>query len=514
MKDRFELEDVLLCPDKIPERVIREAKRQIKRDNFLRIDFEHPSRGYCYLCGKEVKAGPSRRYRFRIGTDKCPNCKKTVFCAIDGSSFTWDSHFIANLGTIERGSDGKTVFVREWHLKRLAENGWHGPDQLVEVARYAVRGKSIGKWTHEHRGRFFQNVYYDRFLIWQMETRKKLSVYDDGFIMVLPTKAQMKKITRGTSLQYMDIHDYEEYTKDSSLGRNDFAFMASFVRKRAFELLWKAGYKNICLSNYGYYVYNGKQSDGVAWGADSITKALGLPRYVLKVRPPASWDRQCLYNARILLPFVKQGRISHKSIEAAVFRHDAKVLEDILKATDAISGDHVLKYIKKSEWPLYMYRDYIGECVKLRLDLRDKAIAFPKDLRRAHERTMQMVKYEADKRLQAEFKKIAEKLKRFNFESDSLLIRVAASAQELEAEGKALTHCVASYSGRMAKGETAIFLIREKDAPDVPFFTLEYRSGRVIQCRTKKNVSLDSDPKVEAFVNNWLKYIKKNKLAA
>ena len=510
----FELEDVLLCPDEIPARIIRAAKREIRRDNTLLINYMHPSKAYCYLCGQEVKAGPSRNYKFRIGYDTCPNCGKNVFCCVDRSSATWDSMFIANLGTIERGKDGKTVFIRQWHLNRCKDNGWHGPEQLVEVARYAVRGKTVGKWTKEHRGRFFINKYYDPLEIWQLQKRDKLKIYDDWFNMVLPTKCQMQKITKGTSLQYMDIYDYEDYVTEKKTPHNCFAYMASFARKRAFELLWKAGYKDICLSNYGAYSFNGKLSDGVTWSADSITKALSLPRYVLKAKPAKNWDRQSLYNARLLLPYIEAGRISRQIIGEAVFQHDAKTLETVLKKVPHLSADHILKYIKKQDEPIYMYRDYIEECIKLRLDLRDKAVLFPKNLMNAHRRTMQLVNFKKDEILQEQFTAAAQKMEPLNWTSDAFFIRVAVSAQELRAEGETLHHCVGGYASRMANGETVIFFVRKKDRPDVPFYTLEYRDGRVVQCRTKQNKSYDTQPEVAAFVTNWLEYIRKNKLAA
>ena len=48
-------------------------------------------------------------------------------------------------------------------------------------------------------------------------------------------------------------------------------------------------------------------------------------------------------------------------------------------------------------------------------------------------------------------------------------------------------HCVATYIDRVAKGETCILFIREKERKEEPFYTMEVRNGEVIQCRAKYN---------------------------
>ena len=517
MKNCIMDEDWALCPDEIPKRVVRAAKQALDRDTILLAEINHPSRGYCYRCHTEVKAGPERRYKFRPGGDECPSCGQRVFVCYDISDATWGSQFVINLGTVQRGLDGRTVFVREWHLLRPKPGAGYSDDLLREVARYAIRDKSSAQWRHEHRGRFFQCTYYDPLGRWERSKKKVEGIYDDAFEMVLPTRRSMKAITRGTSLQYMDIHEYVDYvTENSSLARNEVRFMKDFASKRAYELLWKAGYKRVCLNNQGRYAYAGKSSDGVRWSADSVTGALQLPRWVLKLIPPERWTCECLHNARLAIPLYEAGKISRAAMPACITADagfDLVKIGEICKKAPRLTIDRALVYISKQGRTVCEYRDYLEEARKLKLDLRDKEVLFPKDLRQAHARTTSLVKYRADKENEQLFNKQLKRLSALEAHIGDLLIRPAASAQELIYEGSYLHHCVGGYASRVAHGETAIFFIRKEAEPEVPYYTLEFRNGKVIQCRTLHNRSYEMEPEIKGFVDAWLGHVEKARVA-
>ena len=86
------------------------------------------------------------------------------------------------------------------------------------------------------------------------------------------------------------------------------------------------------------------------------------------------------------------------------------------------------------------------------------------------------------------------------------MIRPAASHSELIAEGKALHHCVGGYAKSHADGSTSIFFIRKISAEDTPFYTLEYKNGKVQQNRGNGNCSRTQE--VSDFEEEWLEYIK------
>ncbi len=149
------------------------------------------------------------------------------------------------------------------------------------------------------------------------------------------------------------------------------------------------------------------------------------------------------------------------------------------------------------------YRDYLRECGQLGLDLHNREVLFPKDLKAAHERTMAQVSFEKNKTDQEKFQKAVDRLEKYSWQKDGLLIRPAGTQEELRDEGRALHHCVGGYIRQMADGETAIFFVRKLDAPDTPYFTLELQKKRVIQCRTAHNASYERYPEILSFVQEW-----------
>jgi hypothetical protein len=138
-------------------------------------------------------------------------------------------------------------------------------------------------------------------------------------------------------------------------------------------------------------------------------------------------------------------------------------------------------------------------------------LLYPKDLQKAHDDMLTRVKEKESAELNAKIKARLSELALLSYSSETtgLLIRPAASQSELISEGAALHHCVGGYAKAHANGETSIFFIRKNDAPDVPFYTLEYKNGAVQQNRGDKNCA--RTPEVTAFEKEWLEYIKNNK---
>lgn len=152
-------------------------------------------------------------------------------------------------------------------------------------------------------------------------------------------------------------------------------------------------------------------------------------------------------------------------------------------------------------------------------DLADEHVRFPKDLLRAHDRVAEerRVREEArqardraekNEKLREAFAARLEALAPLAWQQGGILIRPCAAPEELDAEGRALSHCVATYKDKHASGKTAIFFVRKGSEPDKPWFTLELKLDdfTVVQNRGKCNCAR---PKaVEAFEAAWLEHIR------
>ena len=161
--------------------------------------------------------------------------------------------------------------------------------------------------------------------------------------------------------------------------------------------------------------------------------------------------------------------------------------------------------------------DYYGLCKKTDMKLTSK-VAFPSDLKREHDRLTLLYNEKSIESKAAgvaeynnAFKKLARQYAALRFESGGLCIRIAEAPRDLFYEGVMLGHCVGTYVSTHAEGNSCIFLLRKKDAPDKPFFTLQLnmKTFQVIQNRGFKNCA--RTPEVEAFEKKWLAYIEQYK---
>lgn len=152
--------------------------------------------------------------------------------------------------------------------------------------------------------------------------------------------------------------------------------------------------------------------------------------------------------------------------------------------------------------------DYWSMEEQLGQDLADAQVRFPHDLMAAHdEASVQMAKHKEAGRTGL-FRLRRKYLSKWAFSADGLLIRPAASQQELTDEGNRLHHCVSTYGQRHAEGESAIFFIRRKSRPNEPYYTLELdeKKRTVRQNRGLRNCP--RTPEVQAFEDLWLSWVR------
>lgn len=150
--------------------------------------------------------------------------------------------------------------------------------------------------------------------------------------------------------------------------------------------------------------------------------------------------------------------------------------------------------------------DYWADMEKAGLDTESRVVVFPSNVRTAHARAVQAIKYAQDEKLRKAFAKQAKRLAPLQWEHGGLLITPAQNEGQLIAEGKILGHCVGGYGESHCRGNS-IFFIRHTDAPDLPFYTLQLntKTGKVLQNRGVKNCERTLE--VRAFEEQWLAVI-------
>ena len=512
MEKRGELmdEDYRLCPEALPVGLIDYIRREVLPEDRVIIYKRGNVNGICTVCGTQVHARGRRFTQSAYAT--CPNCGARVICVLeDGCAFA--ANYIENIVAVQKGTDGETVFFRQWLLHRDNSARWeHIEDFLQETVRYAIRGNKTAKWQKQGKESYYMRT--ERYELDEWTRWQDNRIYDGSYFFY-PTG--IEEALSGTAMQYADL---EGYLEERGHNKNPIYFLEYHARYPVIEFLWKAGYRNIVHNRI--FGMDRENRNAILWERKKLKECFKFPLRILKLMPPEEWSLNDIQRVNDLWEKYG-GKVTDTEIRLVL---QSKVdIQLWSRATTYANAGRILKYIKnqtdkrKEKNPdkrsisqndtAQAYRDYLQECEQLHLDLHDKEILFPKDLTAAHNRTMEQVKFEKNKADQEKFQKAVEKLEKFAWGEGEFFIRPAREQMELTAEGKALHHCVGGYIKRMAEGETAIFFLRKVSEPDKPFYTLELQKKRVIQCRTEHNASYDRNPDVKNFVDMWMEKVVK-----
>ena len=512
MEKRGELmdEDYRLCPEALPEGLIDYIRREVLPEDRVIIYKRGNVNGICTVCGTQVHARGRRFTQSAYAT--CPNCGARVICVLeDGCAFA--ANYIENIVAVQKGTDGETVFFRQWLLHRDNSARWeHIEDFLQETVRYAIRGNKTAKWQKQGKESYYMRT--ERYELDEWTRWQDNRIYDGSYFFY-PTG--IEEALSGTAMQYADL---EGYLEERGHNKNPIYFLEYHARYPVIEFLWKAGYRNIVHNRI--FGMDRENRNAIPWERKKLKECFKFPLRILKLMPPEEWSLNDIQRVNDLWEKYG-GKVTDTEIRLVL---QSKVdIQLWSRATTYANAGRILKYIKnqtdkrKEKNPdkrsisqndtARAYRDYLRECEQLHFDLHDREILFPKDLVAAHDRTMEQVEFEKNKADQEKFQKAVEKLEKFAWSEGEFFIRPAREQMELTAEGKDLHHCVGGYIRDMAEGETAIFFLRKVSEPDKPFYTLELQKKRVIQCRTEHNASYDRNPDVKNFVDMWMEKVVK-----
>lgn len=300
-----------------------------------------------------------------------------------------------------------------------------------------------------------------------------------------------------------------------------------------------------------YYGSTGK----INMSGKTIYNILGLDKVNTRILQEIDGNTDCLR----LLQVAQQIGLNFKPEQLQEYYETFECNTNLLKqANRKVSLHKIVKYISKESerYPIgekggcwmYSYNryheredprierkqnmakdwlEYLDWCKALKYDTDNMFIYMPKNFKKVHDRTSEEYQALQDKKAAAEkkgqeelarkrmakMKKAMEELFKTNGSTDAfaikgkgLVIVVPKTGDEIKAEGQTLHHCVGGYVERVAKGETNIFFVRKSDAPEIPYFTMEFNNNRIIQCRGSHNCGMPSE--VEAFVKVFEKKLQ------
>jgi hypothetical protein len=307
------------------------------------------------------------------------------------------------------------------------------------------------------------------------------------------------------------------------------------------EWICKMGLNNLAANIVNKYSFYYISTDVIDYKANTIYEILGLTKVNTKILQEIDGNTDELdllreaqklniqmsaeqvkeyyevFGCNIQLLREKRNKISfHK-----FFKYFDKEIEKYMdgKSKDKLKRKELieLKRNMARDW-----LDYLDWCRELKYNLDNMFIYMPNNFKQVHDRVAKEYKELKDRKAAAEKKRrdklIAKKMQKLkkdmeeifsknagvdalNIKGNGLILIVPANSAAIKEEGEALHHCVGTYIERVAKGETAIFFIRKENEPNKPYYTLEWRDNKVIQCRGMNNCSVTD--KVKAFVKTF-----------
>lgn len=188
-----------------------------------------------------------------------------------------------------------------------------------------------------------------------------------------------------------------------------------------------------------------------------------------------------------------------------------KNVEDLECIPKGIKLMRFQNWVIKNLVTAYEYRDYQNMLENLGIAFEGDFRILPKNFKQAHDDAVKAYNDMKDEQKRIEFANQLEKLLGLEQTIGNYTFVLPKELQELKAEGKALSHCVGSYADRVARGDTVILFVRQKEKVDNPLYTLEIKNGKIVQLRGKRNKDADADA-WEAS-KKLLLFAKKHKIA-
>ncbi|WFD11993.1 PcfJ domain-containing protein [Tepidibacter hydrothermalis] len=312
----------------------------------------------------------------------------------------------------------------------------------------------------------------------------------------------LKIALKGTKWQYSCIYDLAKKMKYVCID----TFLNEYIKHPAIEYLIKCKLYRFTDKNLSAY-FSPDWSD-INFKGKNLKEVLGIDKQLFQQMQRLDLDSVGL---RLIKGSFTKGKVlTDDQVKWIISNVDIYSFMDML---DYSTPHKIIQYIKKQSNDNYKldnvlidWDDYIIQCRKLKFDIKNTFVLYPKNLKEKHEEYTIMIKSKNLKKHSQKVKDSFEKLNKiYSYSNKKFLIRPANSVDEIVREGQMLRHCVGGnhYVEGVAKGNRAIMLVRDIDNPNTPFYTLDLNltNLRITQCRGYRN--RDMTDEVKRFTEEW-----------
>ena len=200
-----------------------------------------------------------------------------------------------------------------------------------------------------------------------------------------------------------------------------------------------------------------------------------------------------------------------------IFTYLSKAGSETVHRLIEAAGDRpiteAVKYLKKQEsiQAVHLWIDYIQMAKDLEYDVEEDTVRYPRNLKERHDAATETIKL---KQSELRLKKYKQRYKllyhMYEFTDGEFTVKVPKSPNDIGEEGKALHHCVGTYTSRHFEGKTTILFLRKNSQIDKPYGTIEMSAknvGNLIQLRGYRNNDIPAKES-RLFIAAWLDWVK------
>lgn len=460
----------------------------MKHCNYIFYD-KKKGLGYCTGCHNEVKL-LDKNIRHNKST-VCPCCGRIINAKSTGYS---RENLIDVVWSVVVQAHGDNVLLR----------------YLRHIKTYLDYKNPIITTNELFRSVVYENVKVKRFGMYDIGWRNYRNRMNSWYISEISEPVcgaylyniDIEKTIEDTPFKYSGLGKVIEHGTDNT--KPDYLFVDKHIRlKNAYvienyldhyrnnkqdEQLVKCGLFNI--------MYDNNSLNYIIKGKDKVNETLGITKYEYKLIKELG-DPEC--KALKIIKIAKEHKINLDIHKITSLYYDCKEFqyEDVMNLSKHMRLEKAVEMVKKYG---NTYLDYISMAEMLGYDLNNSFVKFPKDVKKAHDLTLEEINAKKFKQMRIDLSKVI-KAGTYNFEYKGLTIVVPKSSRDITKEAHAQHNCVASYIDRVAKCETMILFVRKDDCLNKSFYTLEYRDNRVVQCNGFRNCRMTDE--VKEFVKEF-----------
>lgn len=488
------------------------AKREIL-PAYIFYDYHKGKRamkGYCTFCKHEVEVTGAKHNHKGV----CPRCKKEVILKSRGRrGYIFDRETAQVLQQI----GPKEILIRIIKISCSYYKQEVSTTQIYENMRIFV--------SLDEQGKFIAAPYHSSY------SHGDITPWKEGYVPVMYQYQEnfnaetcghlyhrnLEQTLAGTLWQYCQLKEFylsnrKELEMVPYLRTYAEAPMLEYLVK--LRLYWLAAH-----AVYGSKNYYG-QTEVLNMKGNTLKEVLGVEKTDIPFLQQVNVGIRELQLLQIL-------RAKGLQPDAALFlwvkEHKIHTVKDLLIPLRYTTPHRLIRYLeerfeklkgKKGRYGglryqniddiLTEYKDYLNACEKLKYDLTNSFILFPRNLAHAHDQANNLMDLKKVAQYDGQIADIYEQLSAlYKFQKDGLIVLPPKSAQEIVAEGQKLRHCVGGYVSNVIEKRCAILFIRKKACLQKPYFTVEVQGDEIIQTRGKGNNG--PTPEVKEFLTYWTK---------